>query len=289
MNNLLLVEGIPGTGKTTTAKRIAKVLEDKGLTVKCFNEGDLHPCDIAWHSTFTKDEYNILLKRYLDEKDAILEYSKDEGEYVFIAYTKVMQDLELTPDHSLVHEFNRHNIYQGNVSVEEFKKLHFDRWRRFGNDFDTNTVYIFECAFMQNHITELILSYMKEDGFIIDYMIELIECVKRMGPRIVYLKPSNPEWIIDNVAKERMSDNPDVWPHWIDMMVNYVVESKYGRLNGLKTRADAMEFFKKRMNLESRLLESLEVDKSILVVNENDWSSIDILENELARWGKDND
>ena len=46
--NLIIVEGLPGSGKSTTARMIADELEKKGKQVVCVDEGvKEHPADYA--------------------------------------------------------------------------------------------------------------------------------------------------------------------------------------------------------------------------------------------------
>ena len=46
--NLIIVEGLPGSGKSTTAAMIADELKKKGKKVICVDEGALeHPADYA--------------------------------------------------------------------------------------------------------------------------------------------------------------------------------------------------------------------------------------------------
>ncbi len=43
--NLIIVEGLPGSGKSTTAAMIAEELKKNGNRVFCFDEGEEHPAD----------------------------------------------------------------------------------------------------------------------------------------------------------------------------------------------------------------------------------------------------
>ena len=43
--NLIIIEGLPGSGKSTTAAMIADELRKKGKRVLCFDEGEDHPAD----------------------------------------------------------------------------------------------------------------------------------------------------------------------------------------------------------------------------------------------------
>lgn len=49
-NKLILVEGIPGAGKTTTARRIKKKIMSEGKNVILYEEGMSHPADMAWNA-----------------------------------------------------------------------------------------------------------------------------------------------------------------------------------------------------------------------------------------------
>ena len=46
-NKLILVEGIPGAGKTTTARKIRDELISQGQNVVLYEEGMSHPADMA--------------------------------------------------------------------------------------------------------------------------------------------------------------------------------------------------------------------------------------------------
>ena len=61
-NRLILVEGIPGSGKSTISKKIRDFLVSKGLDVVLYNEGDLHPTDMAWNALLSKEEYDNVIK-----------------------------------------------------------------------------------------------------------------------------------------------------------------------------------------------------------------------------------
>lgn len=63
--NLIIVEGMPGSGKSTTAAMIADALRNVGRTVVCVDEGDPdHPADIADYDfpDFETEREQILAK-----------------------------------------------------------------------------------------------------------------------------------------------------------------------------------------------------------------------------------
>lgn len=46
MTKLILFEGIPGSGKTTTSQLVHSYLREMGLTTKVYIEGSDHPIDL---------------------------------------------------------------------------------------------------------------------------------------------------------------------------------------------------------------------------------------------------
>ena len=105
---------------------------------------------------------------------------------------------------------------------------------------------IFECAYLQNHVSELMGAHNKDVEFITDYMLGLIKTVEKLNPRLIYLTQESVYETINRVAKERVSSNKDKWEDWIDLVIKYVENSLYGRTHELKGFEGAIEFFKVR-------------------------------------------
>jgi hypothetical protein len=253
MTNLILIEGIPGSGKSTTARKLEEVLKARAKTVFCFQEGDLHPCDLAWHACVPIDVYEELLNTYPEKKVALTKFTAIDETYAYVAYGK----LDLLPDHPLFIKLKSYEPYGGKVSLEHFKALHFARWKKFAREKDA--VYIFECAYLQNHVVELMLMYEQSDSYIVSYMKELIETVRPLNLFLIYLCPKDVEWIISNAANERKTDYPKIWNNWIDDVIAYFENSNYAKTNKLTGYANVIEFFKKRQRLELDIIKQLPI------------------------------
>ena len=62
---LIMVEGIPGSGKSSTARFITESLQSQGIQHELFLEGDFdHPADCESMACFTQATFNELLAKY---------------------------------------------------------------------------------------------------------------------------------------------------------------------------------------------------------------------------------
>lgn len=260
LSRLTLIEGIPGTGKTTTSKKF----KERYPEINVYQEGDLHPADLAWQSVFSYKEYEQLLEKFPTYKDVIEKHSQKE-EYVIVAYTLVMMELKLEREHPLHKALESKEVYR-NATFGEFKELHFKRWKNFKREGS----FLFECTFFQNHISELILNYQKSKSEIIEYLKEMISNVKDLEPTIIYLYTSNVEKTISEVAKTRPGGNG--WPPWIELVKEYLSNSnKFKRKVTLK---EVYDFFEERIEIELEALALLDVEYEIIDVT-NDYKKIE--------------
>ena len=65
MNRVILLEGLPGTGKTTNSYRLFEQLVRNGCKVYWLHEvSQPHPTLFFLESCFTKDEYRLFAEKY---------------------------------------------------------------------------------------------------------------------------------------------------------------------------------------------------------------------------------
>jgi hypothetical protein len=270
-NRLILIEGIPGSGKTTTAARLRDYLTDKGIKVKLYSEGDPHPADIAWNAYIPLEEYVELIDKTPEHKDSIKNCTTFEKEYALVAYTKLGLD---SKDNELLEYFEAHEVYDGRVPLDTFKNLHLNRWKQFGFSVEEDLTVIFECAFLQNHVNELMGAHDKGLDYIINYMQELITAVKDLNPKLIYLVQTDTCETIRRVAEERVSPDKSRWPDWIDRVIKYIEDSQYGQKHGLKGFDGAIEFFESRKKIELAVIDKLPVDKAVINNPEYKWEEV---------------
>ena len=274
-SRLILVEGIPGAGKTTTARKIKEKLIDEGKEAILYEEGMSHPADMAWNACLKEDEYNDFIKKCSEmwegskksiSKEELISriqrQTRIEDNNVILAYTKI--DFPEDCYWSLIGDVASKEICDGRKSLDEFRDIHLRRWSKFADQALLNdNIYIFECAFLQNHIFELLGVYEKSDEEIYLYLKSLLETVKSLSPSIVYIEPSSVEDIIIQAANESKSPEGSR-PDWIDEVANWVSNMNFGKSHNLKGIEGVFYFCKERLRIDKLMIEKLNVPVTII-------------------------
>lgn len=189
--NLIIVEGLPGSGKSTTAAMIAEELTKKGKKVICIDEGaQEHPADYA--------------------------------DYDF-------------PD----------------FETERIKIL--ERWRSFTENADRNTIYVFNCIFLQNPMCETMMRFGLDGTSSLNYISEIAEIIKPLNPVIIYIDLPDVRAAIDRVIDERGDD-------WLNAVIDYHVSQGYGKQNSLFGYDGYIQCLEERKIRELRILQKLDID-----------------------------
>lgn len=260
-HKVIILEGLPGSGKSTFAKRLKEHYESIGYNVKSYFEGDLHPIDLAWCAILDSTMFFELLKKYRKYEDQILKQTKKvKGKYI-VAFTKVKLDDE---DASFYDLFSKYEIYR-EENLDSFFEAHLDLWSSFHSD---DSLYIFECIFLQNHINELILKFNKSKEFMIEYFNKLIASISKTNPYLFYIKQKNIDETLKRIIEERGSDNP-VYKDWIDLVDEYFQSTVFGEELGYIGREGVITYFKDRRDLELEIIPLLNMDSVVFELDDD--------------------
>ncbi len=251
---LLLIEGIPGSGKTTLAEQAMRHYESSGKHVVKYQEGDLHPVDLAWCSLLSEEEYKHVLKECSEVKEAVIKHTQRLDDLFVVGYTKIGLPMK---DPRIKSYFEPKEIYGGRVDVETFMGIHKKLWSKFFDSTHDEDVAIFECAYLQNHVNEMLLMYDYSEDEIIRYVKELIPSDSTIDVELIYLDNENVRETIDRVAAQRVSSDKSKWDDWIDLVLDYIKNSKYGEINGCDSHEEMYSFFEKRVSLEHQIMSEL--------------------------------
>ena len=234
----VFVEGIQGSGKTTMVSRLSAAIPQ----LHVYKEGAYSPVELAWCAWMTRAEYEAALLQFADMSEVIRENTFQEEEHLIVTYTRIPAD-----DPFFYQYFERYEIYNARKSLETFKRIVFDRYRRF-----SQTGCLFECSFFQNIMEELILFQLCTDDEIIRFYWELYQLVHQEHFLLVYLQNGQIEESIQKIRLERCDETGK--EAWYLLMMEYLIHSPYGQKKGLHSMKDLIAHFEHRQELELRVI-----------------------------------
>ena len=248
MTKVYIVEGLPCSGKSATAKHIADLLEKSGKKVCFFDEGSgNHPADYEYHAYITHEQLRGL-EEIIQVKIKQCSTENKNGYVVALSEFTEMEQQQLLP----------YKIYDF-LPWETEKPLMLERWKQFAAQaVQEDCIYVFNCIFLQNPMCETMMrfNFPKEQTF--EYIEQINNIISPLEPMIVYLKNDDVAEQIKETAKERAG--------WLETVVDYHVNGGYGRSVSASGFDGYILCLKER---QKRELEYLEKSKVHLVVIEN--------------------
>lgn len=248
MRKLIMVEGLPCSGKSTTAKYIAEK-----LNMKFFDENSgVHPADYEFHS-FVKD--SELCNFSNNEQKMIIANSIHKlGGYI-VSLNKF--------NGKLFEKLFYYKIYDF-LPWETEKPMMLDKWREFVDGIAPNEGYVFNCVLLQNPMCETMMRFGFDKTISAEYIGEICGIIKPLKPFVVYLKNDNIYSQIEKAISERRMD-------WLNGVIDYHCSGAYGnvhRLNGFNGYITALE---ERQRRELEILQNLNIEYIILENPSKDW------------------
>ncbi len=236
VNSLYLIEGLPCSGKSTTAGYAASILKQRG---KCRfvdeGTGD-HPADYEFHA--------LAPAGLLSETEQIVKLSDYSGEM----FDQLLQ----------------HKIYDV-LPWEKEMPLMLERWRQFVRRREENTVYVFNCVFLQNPMCETMMRLGFSEAESEGYIRRIAEIIKPMNPIVLYLKNDDIAHSIHSAAQER--------PGWLEGVIDYHVNGAYGKRIGAEGFYGYIQCLEERQAREMRILTKLPVCSYVLDNPQRDWKA----------------
>ncbi|MCR8849400.1 hypothetical protein NQ095_13340 [Rossellomorea sp. SC111] len=258
-SNLIIVEGIPGSGKSTTAHFIKEYLESEGITAKLFQEGDSrHPADYESTACLDEDQFNNILERFSEHRETIQEAAEKKGHHYYISYGQLTN-----VDSSLTDQLASYDVYE--LNLDTFEEVSYHYWKEFVEKTEfSDEVYIFECCFLQNPFTKFIAMHNAEPKRLENYLKKISSLISPMNPLLIYFYQDNVEQSFHHVYKERSQE-------WREFFTEYHVNQGYGKANGLKGYLGLVEYLEMRKNQELSILEDLPISRELVENGEGDW------------------
>lgn len=251
---LILIEGLPGSGKTTIAKLVHELLKKQGLDAQLFLEGNLdHPADYDSVAFFDKNEYRRLLEEYPEYQKMLKNNVVMKGNGYFIPYVKIKEKYGEQIPHQLFNEICTRDIYE--LSFEKNTELITESWKDFGEKaLHEDSPYVFECCFMQNPLTIGLVKYNRSMEEVSGYVLGLAENIKSLNPLLIYVDQNN----LETSFKKALDERPKAWS---EGFIEYYTEQGYGESHKLYGVDGTIKVLEAMKLLEKEIYDNLDMKK----------------------------
>lgn len=256
----ILIEGLQGAGKSTLVNALAPRLPQ----LHVYREGDYSPVDLAWCAWMTGDEYAAVMERFADLKEEIARNTVREGDRFVVTYTKIRTD-----NHDVFKTFEAYEIYNGRKSLAQLQEIVLARYAAY-----QETGGLFECAFFQNVIVDLILYHQLSDDDIVAFYSSLWDVMDKDNFGLLYLYSDQIEENILAIKKERCDGQGN--EIWYEMMLDFLTKCPYGQAHGYSTFEDMAAHFRHRQRLELRIIREV-LGECAVVLEAKNWEMDEVL------------
>jgi hypothetical protein len=243
---LIIFEGIPGSGKTTTSQLLHKYFAGHRIDSNVFIEGSKHPIDLPFFAYLSLNEYDTLFLKYKGQAEWLEENSVVEDNYVLVPYKMSGQ---YPQDDKLVEYLRSKEFCYSNkpiVSFDIFKEVFFRRFEQFVNK---NEITIFESVLFQHQIHDINRLYPYiEDIEIVEYIRTIATILMPLNPILFYISQDNVKESLIHTALLRSK------PKW--------------------STEEVIAYYEKRKTLEMKAINMMPFQSIILNNNNYTWDEM---------------
>jgi len=137
-------------------------------------------------------------------------------------------------------EMESYEVYDGRVDWKVFRDLHLVRWHAFcESQSQKEEIAVFECAFLQNHINELLFFHNKNEAEIISHLKILADSVKKLNPTLIYLTQPDVKETLRRVSDARINEHGH--RDWMERVIGFFENCPHGGYKGFDGMIQAFE------------------------------------------------
>lgn len=258
MHQLILVEGLPCSGKSTTAQYIADALHIRNIDEGSGN----HPADYEYHAHLTPSA----LASFSDAEQAeIMQSAEAECGGVTVPLAPFQGEL--------LQKLMQYKIYDALPwDIEHPVMLH--KWETFVSEVHDGERFVFNCVFLQNPMCETMLRFGFDTLESAAYIKEIADIIRPLRPLVVYLR-------CDAIERNIIRAYPERGEAWMQSVIQYHCAGAYGKQHELQGFSGYISALRERQERELEILEGLDIDRIILNNPQRNWAKAyhDILQN----------
>lgn len=264
-SKLIMIEGLPGSGKSTIAQFVAHQLKGNGIKAEWYYEvGVEHPLEFSNEACFEEEEYLQLIERFSDYKSIIEAESIHDNNRYYLNYIRIQRKYKNHLPEQLIEYIEGFDIE--NNKEDLYIELKIEKWKSFINNINTSDeVTVTESSLLQEPIVTLLLKNKGKEE-IKSFIHKLLEIISESNPILIHLYQED----IDQ-SMRKMFDFRGTG--FTDYIVEMICESPYGRAKALDGINGTIQFFSEYREIADEIYDEAVIQKVAIENSEGDWST----------------
>ena len=267
MNRLIMLEGLPGTGKTTNSYKLFEQLVRNERDVRWLHEvSQPHPTLFFSEACLTKEEYRLFIEKYPEAAEMLNSIAEVRTTTVGIDYLTAARRLPGQEKAAWYQELLQYDAMD--FSLERYEPAAYEKWEAFVNKaLQNDTVYILDSSIFQYQIFTFLLSwagYMRLAGFV----RRIMDMLKPLQPALIYLYRQNTDDSIAFIEKQR--GPKDLEATWERDKDRPYYQNKQQDVTAF------FDFLRDYADYASKLFEESECKKIKIEITEQDWRCYEV-------------
>lgn len=209
---LILLEGLPSTGKSTNSSFILSQLNYNGIPARWIHEvARPHPTLYFYEACLDYKEYNLLIEKYPEIRSIL------ESTAVLREKTVGLDLLELEWNYladigdEVFNEIKQHDVW--NFSLERYMEVALEKWEHFVKQamLESDRVNLLDSSIFQYQIFSFLLKNMPYES-LEEFIQKLFTIISPLKPVLIYLCRERTEDTVAYLEMERGCEfMEDIW------------------------------------------------------------------------------
>ncbi|MEK4854012.1 hypothetical protein NST04_29520 [Paenibacillus sp. FSL H7-0756] len=252
---LVLIEGLPGFGKSTAAQLVYEILTEMNMGAQLVLEGNLdHPADYEGIACLTLAEYDEMFRTSGIPGEVLSAHTTCQDNNYLVGYLKIINEYGPLLPKEWMDRLTRKDVYE--LPLAQHRKLITARWRQFTESaLRGPDTYVFDCCFIQNPVTMGMIRHDAAEEYMISYIQELEAIIKPLNPLLIVIEQDDLELAFRKAVRERPLE-------WSEGFIRYYTAQGCGLRQGHRGLEGTLEVLKSRSKLEENIYNLLSMNKT---------------------------